>query len=217
MPSDPCGKEPMEDILLTIDGKKVAANKGETLLEAARSNGIDIPSLCHLKGLVPYGGCRLCLVELKQGNRSQLVASCGYYVREGLVVETDSPRVRKVRKMLLELLLASMPNSEEIRNWAERYEVRETRFRRPFEYCILCGLCVRYCDEVRKGNCLGFTGRGVHREVAWVPLTTYSEKCSQCMEECQKLCPTGVFPSNWGIADIRCEEAGCKIAEKIEK
>jgi bidirectional [NiFe] hydrogenase diaphorase subunit len=196
----------MEDILVMIDGEKVVAHKGDTVLETARSHNIDIPTLCHLKGLAPYGGCRLCLVELKQAGRSQLVASCGYYVREDLVVETNSPRVQKVRKLLLELLLSSMPESEEIHHWATRYGVHDTRFTKPIEYCILCGLCVRYCEEIKKKNCLGFIGRGVHREVAWVPLTTYDNQCTQCMEECQKICPTGVFPSNWAIADIHQEE-----------
>jgi NADH dehydrogenase/NADH:ubiquinone oxidoreductase subunit G len=190
----------MSEITLTINGQKVIARKGETLLEAAKSKGIDIPSLCHMKELTPYGGCRLCLVEITRTGRSQLVASCGYFVREGLVVETDSPRVHRVRKLLLELLLASMPDSPDIQRWADRYEVRETRFKRPLEHCILCGLCARYCEEIKKENCLGFVGRGVHREVAWTPLKTYHEKCEQCME-CQRLCPTGVFPSNWGVAN----------------
>jgi bidirectional [NiFe] hydrogenase diaphorase subunit len=211
-----CGKEAMADIMLEINGKKVSANKGETILEAARSNGIEIPTLCYLKGLAPHGGCRLCLVELKQGKRSQLVASCGYYVKDDLVVETESPRVQKVRKLLLELLIASMPDSEEIHYWAEKYGVHSTRFDRPPDYCILCGLCVRYCDEMKQGNCLGFVGRGVHREVAWVPLATYTEKCVKCMEECQKLCPTGVFPSNWGIAGLHCGDICEEVFERAK-
>ena len=145
----------MSEITLTINGQKVIARKGETLLEAAKSKGIDIPSLCHMKELTPYGGCRLCLVEITRTGRSQLVASCGYFVREGLVVETDSPRVHRVRKLLLELLLASMPDSPDIQRWADRYEVRETRFKRPLEHCILCGLCVRYCEEIKKKTAWG--------------------------------------------------------------
>jgi len=190
----------MDQVTVTLNGKKIAARKQNTLLDIARMEGFEIPTLCHAKELAPYGACRLCLVELKQGGRSQLVASCGYYAREGLIVETDSPRVIKVRKLLLELLLASMPDSQYIRQWADRYDVRTTRFKRPLTYCVVCGLCVRYCEEVKKEHCLGFVGRGVNREVAWVPQSSYVEHCEGCME-CQQLCPTGVFPSNWGVAN----------------
>jgi bidirectional [NiFe] hydrogenase diaphorase subunit len=189
----------MNEISIKIDGKKASASEGDTILDVARALGIEIPTLCHHKGLKPYGGCRLCLVELKQGKRSQLVASCGYYVKDGLEIETDSPRVRKSRKLLLELLLASLPDSADVQRYARRYGLTSTRYKRPLDHCILCGLCVRYCEEIKKANCIGFVGRGVDREVAWIPLTTYKDTCANCLE-CQRLCPTGVFPSNWGIA-----------------
>jgi NADH dehydrogenase/NADH:ubiquinone oxidoreductase subunit G len=187
------------DILITINGKKVSGKKNETVLDAAASIGIEIPTLCHLKGLSPYGGCRLCLVELISGKRSQLVASCGYYLKEGLVIETDSPRVKRARALILELLIAAMPGSLEIQRYARQYKVTSTRYKRNLDHCVLCGLCVRYCEEIKKENCLGFVGRGVDREVAWVPLSKYEDTCEGCME-CQKFCPTGVFPSNWGVA-----------------
>lgn len=190
----------MNDVTFSLDGVTVKAITGQTVLDAARATGIDIPTLCHHKELEPYGGCRLCIVELKQGDRSQLVASCGYFVKAGIEIETDSPRVRRARKLLLELFLAMMPYSPEIARYARRYDVGKPRYDRSLHYCILCGLCVRYCDEVKKKNSLGFVGRGVDREVAWVPLTGYKEHCERCME-CQKLCPTGVFPSNFDVAD----------------
>ena len=93
-----------------------------------------------------------------------------------------------------------MPGSAYIRQWADRYNVREPRFKRPLAYCILCGLCVRYCEEIKKERCLGFVGRGVRRDVAWAPHESFVDKCQQCME-CQHLRPTGVFPSNWGVAN----------------
>jgi bidirectional [NiFe] hydrogenase diaphorase subunit len=190
----------MSKITLKIDGKTVSANKEETILDAARSLGIEIPTLCHHKKLIPYGACRLCLVELKQGKRSQLVASCGYYVKEGLEIYTQSERVQKVRKLVLELLLSILRNSPEIKRLARQYDVLTTRYKKFIHYCILCGLCVRYCDEVKKKNYLGFVGRGVDREVAWIPLSNYEDTCKNCME-CLLLCPTGVFPSNWGVAN----------------
>jgi bidirectional [NiFe] hydrogenase diaphorase subunit len=190
----------MAALTVTIDGKEVFAEKGATLLDAARSAGIDIPTLCHHEALKPYGGCRLCLVELKQGKRSSLVASCGYFVKQGLTVETDSPRVRRARKLILELLLAMMEDDPKIRRYARDYGVGKPRYDRSLTHCINCGLCVRYCDEVKKANCIGFVGRGVDREVAWIPLDSYKKTCEQCLE-CKDLCPTGVFPSNWGVAE----------------
>jgi bidirectional [NiFe] hydrogenase diaphorase subunit len=194
----------MNSITLTIDGKSVEARSGETILDAARSLGIDVPTLCHHKDLLPHGSCRLCLVELKQGARSQLVASCGYYVKNGLTVETDSPRVQRARKLVLEILFASLHENTDIQRYARRYGVSRSRYKRSLEYCVLCGLCVRYCQEVKKANCIGFVGRGVHREVAWIPLSRYDDTCKKCME-CQAICPTGVFPSNWGMASPAVE------------
>jgi bidirectional [NiFe] hydrogenase diaphorase subunit len=190
----------MNNITLKIDGKILTANKEDTILDIARSSGIEIPTLCHHKKLLPYGACRLCLVELKQGNRSQLVASCGYYVKEGLEIYTNSERVRKIRKLVLEVLLSIMNNSAEIRRLAGQYGVTTTRYKKFTQYCILCGLCVRYCDEVMKKNLLGCLGRGVNREVAWIPLSNYEETCMNCLE-CLPLCPMGVFPSNMGLAN----------------
>jgi NADH dehydrogenase/NADH:ubiquinone oxidoreductase subunit G len=160
---------------------------------------IEIPTLCHHEKLLPYGGCRLCLVELKQGKKSQLVASCGYHVKDGLEILTRSQRVIRARKLVLEVLLSTMHGSEEIRRLAARHGVVRSRYRKPLRYCILCGLCVRYCHEVKGADCIGFMGRGADREVAWTPLSAYREICGKCLE-CMEICPTGVFPSNWGMA-----------------
>jgi bidirectional [NiFe] hydrogenase diaphorase subunit len=190
----------MKEITLAINGSAVTAEKGETVLDVARRLGLDIPTLCHHKDLLPHGSCRLCLVELKQGTGSQLVASCGYYVKSGLVIETESPRVLRARKLVLELLLAFLHESPDILRHARNSGVESSRYNRHLQYCVLCGLCVRYCEEIKKKGCLGFVGRGVNRDVAWVPLTRYDDTCKTCME-CQSLCPTGVFPSNLGMAN----------------
>jgi NADH dehydrogenase/NADH:ubiquinone oxidoreductase subunit G len=129
------------------------------------------------------------------------VASCGYYVKEGLEILTGSPRVLRARKLVLEVLLSILGYSDEIRRLARKYEVTTTRYRRNLHYCVLCGLCVRFCDEVKHANCVGFVGRGVNRDVAWTPLAGYKETCTQCLE-CMRLCPTGVFPSNFGLAEV---------------
>jgi bidirectional [NiFe] hydrogenase diaphorase subunit len=140
-------------------------------------------------------------VELKGGNRSQLVASCGYYVKEGLEILTRSPRVLRARGLVLEVLLSLLHGSEEIHRLAAEYGVTGTRYRKDRRYCVLCGLCVRYCAEVKGAHCLGFVGRGADRDVAWIPLSTYRDTCQGC-QECKDLCPTGVFPSNWGLIDL---------------
>jgi bidirectional [NiFe] hydrogenase diaphorase subunit len=189
----------MDEINLKVDGQAVRARRDQTILDVARTLGIRIPTLCQHDQLAPYGACRLCLVEIRRGKSSRLVASCGYYVEEGLEILTDSERVRKVRGLLLELLLSMMPHSREVQALAREYGVTVSRYQRPLHYCILCGLCVRYCEEVKGSARIGYVGRGVDREVAWIPLPDSFDACLLC-SDCHQLCPTGVFPSNWGIA-----------------
>jgi NADH dehydrogenase/NADH:ubiquinone oxidoreductase subunit G len=189
----------MSQVKLTINGRAVQAERGTIILDFARSLGIEIPTLCHHAKLMPYGACRLCLVEIGRGKRSRLVASCGYYVEDGLEVQTESERVKKVRGLTLELLLAMMHNSQEIKTLARKYGVASSRYKRNYYHCILCGLCVRYCEEVKGASCIGYVGRGVDREIAWVPPESFEAVCKDC-DECKELCPTGVFPSNWGLA-----------------
>jgi NADH dehydrogenase/NADH:ubiquinone oxidoreductase subunit G len=163
---------------------------------------------------MPYGACRLCLVEIKRGKSSRLVASCGYYVEDGLEVLTNSERVRKVRALMLELLLAVMHNLPEIKKLAAQHGVTSSRYHRPNSHCILCGLCVRYCEEVKGANCIGYVGRGVDREIAWLPEETFETVCRNC-GECDKLCPTGVFPSNWGLTQGTIfKESGAPVLQR---
>jgi NADH dehydrogenase/NADH:ubiquinone oxidoreductase subunit G len=188
----------MAQITLTIDGREVHAEKGATILEVARHVGIRIPHMCYHEDVAPYGACRLCLVEITKGARSKLVASCAYEVEEGLEVLTGSDRVIRVRKLLVELLLAVAPYMKEVQELAAEYGVSETRYRRIVSPCILCGLCVRYCAEVKGEHAVGFVGRGTEREVAWIPDSAYENDCMNCLE-CMDICPTGVFPSNFGM------------------
>ena len=177
------------------------AEEGATILETARHVGIDIPHLCYQEDVSPHGACRLCLVEISRGGRSKLVASCAYEVEEGLEVKTKSDRVVKIRKLLLEVLLATAPYMRYVQELASEYGVGETRFRKIVSPCISCGLCVRYCAEIKGEHAVGFVGRGTGRGVAWIPDSAYYEDCKNCME-CMDICPTGVFPSNLGMSSV---------------
>lgn len=174
-------------VTFTINGIKVQAQEGWTILEAANWMGIEIPTLCYHEGLTPYGACRLCLVEVIEGNKTRLVTSCTYPVREHIVVRTDSKRVIEERKLIIELLLARCPNSKKIQDLASKYGVQKVRFKMENEDCILCGLCVRMCEEQMGAKAIGFINRGVNREVA-PPFHIASEVCRGC-GACMYICP----------------------------
>jgi bidirectional [NiFe] hydrogenase diaphorase subunit len=174
-------------ITLNINGLDVQAEKGTTLLEAARFLGFPIPTLCHMEGLSPYGACRLCVVEIGEEPRARLVSSCTYPVEPGLKVRTASARVVRARKMILELLLASCPQSKVIQDLASKHEVRRQRFRQEHEDCILCGLCVRMCKEQMMAKAIGFRGRGHARSIG-TPFDVKSEVCRLC-GGCMYVCP----------------------------
>jgi len=178
----------MSEITLQIDGKQVQAREGMTVLEAAQSAGIFIPTLCHHEKLEPYGACRICTVEVEARGRTNLVAACLYPVEQNLVVRTRSEKVDKTRKMLLELMLAHAPDAAELQDLAQEYGVDKARFEKESSFCILCGLCVRYCAEVKKKNAIGFVDRGARREISFIPEIA-SKECWNC-KECFPLCPT---------------------------
>ncbi|MBP1595835.1 MAG: ferredoxin [Acidobacteria bacterium] len=174
-------------IQLKINGLNVSVEEGTTLLEAAKFIGFPIPTLCHMEGLSPYGACRLCVVEIGEGARSKLVASCTYPAEEGIKVRTASARVLQARKMILELLLASCPQSKTIQDLASAHEIRRQRFKQEYEDCILCGLCVRMCEEQMVARAIGFRGRGERRSIG-TPFNVKSEVCRLC-GGCIYVCP----------------------------
>jgi len=178
----------MSEITLQIDGRKVEAKEGMTILEAAQSVGISIPTLCHHEKLEPYGACRICTVEIEARGRTNLVAACLYPVEQNLVVRTKSEKVDKTRKVLLELMLAHAPDAAELQDLAQEYGADKARFEKESSFCILCGLCVRYCAEVKKKNAIGFVDRGTRREIIFIPEVA-SKECEDC-KECFPLCPT---------------------------
>ncbi len=205
----------MSEVTLIINDEEVKAKEGMTILEAARNAGIDIPTLCYHEKLAPYGACRLCTVEIVRGQRSRLVASCVYTVEDGLIVKTESEPVIKGRKMLLELMWARALGVQPIRNYGMRYgisgvqairdygitSISTTKFEIEPTFCILCGLCVRYCTEVKRENAIGFIGRGTEREVVFFPEIARKE-CPNC-KECYSICPTGALPSHYALAEAR--------------
>jgi bidirectional [NiFe] hydrogenase diaphorase subunit len=178
----------MSEILLNIDGKEVKAQEGMTLLEAARSAGIHIPTLCYHEKLEPFGGCRLCIVELEQRGWTRLVVSCVYPVEKNLVVRTRSEKVDRIRKMVLELQMAHAPDAFDLQELAQEYGADRNRFEKESSFCIHCGLCVRYCAEVKKANAIGFVDRGIRKEISFVP-DIAARECWNC-KECFPLCPT---------------------------
>ncbi len=174
-------------IQLKINGLSVSVERGTTLLEAAGFLGFPIPTLCHMEGLTPYGACRLCVVEIDDGRRTRLVTSCTYPVEEGLSVRTASERVIRARRMILELLLASCPQSKTIQDLASAHDIRTQRFRQEYETCILCGRCVRMCEEQMMAKAIGFRGRGENRSIG-TPFDVSSSVCRLC-GGCIYVCP----------------------------
>ena len=174
-------------ISFTLNGLNVSVEEGTTLLEAARFYGFPIPTLCFMEGLSPYGACRLCVVEIGEGPGTKLVTSCTYPAEEGINVRTATSRVLRARKMILELLLASCPQSKVIQDLASAHNIRQQRFKQEHEDCIMCGLCVRMCEEQMMGKAIGFRGRGENRSVG-TPFDIKSEECRLC-GGCLYVCP----------------------------
>jgi bidirectional [NiFe] hydrogenase diaphorase subunit len=174
-------------VKLTIDGIPTQVFKGTSVLEAARSMGIVIPTLCHDPGLTPYGACRLCMVEVVKGSRSSLEASCTLPASDGQVIITNSERVARARKMIIELLVSTCPTSKTLQDLASNFGVNKIRFTIKDKECILCGLCVRYCKEQMQSGGIGFVGRGTSRKVATAFGVT-PEECRNC-GGCEWVCP----------------------------
>ena len=210
---------------LTINNIKVNAENGMTILEAAQSIGISIPTLCHLKDLTPTGACRFCVVEV-EGQKS-LLPSCAFPVYEGMVVDTNSPRVRRARKTIIELLVENHPQdclicvrnkNCELQDMAERYGVREHRYsgetkshaidissasiERDPAKCILCGRCVRVCHEVQKIGAIDFSNRGFSSIVT----TPYNKgiNISECIlcGQCILVCPTAALREKSSLKEV---------------
>jgi bidirectional [NiFe] hydrogenase diaphorase subunit len=189
----------MSEILLTIDGKEVRAKQDMTLLDAARSAGISIPTLCHHEKLEPYGGCRLCIVEVESRGSKRIVVSCVYPVEKNIIVTTRSEKIDRIRKMILELQMAHAPDSFILQDLAKEYGADRNRFEKEPSFCIHCGLCVRYCAEVKKKNAVGFVDRGIRKEISFIPEIA-SKECWNC-KECFPLCPTEALQAAYVLVE----------------
>ena len=139
-------------IEVTIDGRKTEVAPGTTILAAAKTLGIPIPALCDSSMVEPYGACRVCSVEVDDGRKKRIVTACNYPLTRPMAVSTRSDRALRVRRLVLEMMLARWPNVRVIREAARDVGLTEPRFSHPKRNesesaCILCGLCVRLCHE----------------------------------------------------------------------
>lgn len=177
---------------IQINGRWYKATEGETVLRVCRRNNIKVPALCAHRAVEPFGACRLCMVEITHenwGGWKGNVTACLYPVEDKLIVKTETPKVKELRRMVMNLLLARCPDSEIIRNMAEEYGISISDFpNRPnADDCILCTLCTRVC--ARMGfNAISIAGRGYDREVA-TPLREAPPDCVGCLA-CVNICPT---------------------------
>lgn len=177
-------------IAIEINGKKIEVSEGTTILKACEEADIAIPTLCYHPLIEPYAACRICVVEVTKGGVSQIMTACNTVIESGMTINTESQEALNARRMNFELLMAQAPAAEAVKDLAKEMGIEKTRFeiKDPEEKCILCGLCVRACEQIVVANILGFKHRGVDREVV-TAFEEPSEKCIAC-GACAFFCPT---------------------------
>ena len=215
---------------VTIEGRQVTVPRDATILEAANRADVWIPALCHKPGIDHTAACRICMVEVWAdggGDKpGRMVTACNYPVRRDLTVDVNGERASRIRRGVMELLLARSPESEELKALAGRMGLVGTPYPKVTESqrnCILCGLCVTVCEEAIGASAIGFAGRGVDRAVA-APFRQPSEACIAC-GACAAVCPVGTIQvrihADSGEAEISpfksrsklllCEECGVRL------
>jgi len=201
---------------IEVNNKKLEAKQGETILEVLTRNGLQVPTLCHIKDMIPTGSCRMCVVELE--NNGRLVPSCSFPASPEMIIKTHSPRVVDARKTIIELLLSNHPDdclycvrneNCELQSLSRELHVTERRIKgiknnfsidrssaslvRDPDKCILCGRCVRICEEVMGVSAIEFIGRGSKTHIG----TAYDSglNTSSCINcgQCIMVCPTGAL------------------------
>jgi len=188
-------------VTITVDGARILTPEGTSVLDAALEAGICIPNLCHMPGVTPIGACRVCLVEVVEGNRRRMTTSCTLEAKEGMVVEAHSEAVLRARRNIVELLLSEAPNSRAIQDLAVRVGVTRSRYPMRNASCVLCGRCVRVCDEIWQSKSLGFVGRGAERHVA-LPFYQRPDLCKRC-HNCIEVCPMTITPCPGPMSEPR--------------
>jgi iron-only hydrogenase group A len=212
-------------VMIEVNGKPMEAEQGELMIDALRRAGVNVPTLCHLEGLFPSGACRMCSVEVD--GRPNLIPSCANTVAEGMKVKTHSKRAVQARKTIIELLLAEHPDDClycvrsghcQLQTLANELGVRQRRYQgqknqhnldisspsivRDPDKCILCGRCVRVCEEVQGVSAIDFVGRGSHTEVG----TPFNEglNISSCINcgQCIMVCPTGALHEQSSMKEV---------------
>ena len=231
---------------IVIDGIQYEVDKGTTVLQACRNAGIDIPTLCHDERLTPFAACRLCLVEIE--GQKNLATSCSTLVKDGMVVYTHNAKVRNARREVLDLIISNHPleclNCDKsgdckLQDYCYEYEILEGSFKgdmrepyvddsNPFytydaRKCILCGLCVRVCDELQCTSAIGFEDRGFDTVVT----TPFNEglinsKCVSC-GNCASVCPVGALTPkplekfrHWEIKKVRTTCSYCGVGCQLD-
>lgn len=182
-------------VKVTINGKGYEAEKGESVLQLCRRNGIHIPTLCHSDALQGLGSCRLCIVEVIQNNWSKIVTSCVYPITREIEILTDSDKIKRLRSIIIKLLYERTPHSEEINKLREEYGISKIRYEvenvvGSEEKCMLCGLCVKACDKLGTGA-ISTVNRGIDKKVS----TPYDEASADCIGcgSCAHVCPTNAI------------------------
>jgi NADH dehydrogenase/NADH:ubiquinone oxidoreductase subunit G len=201
---------------VTIDDKTCQAEAGETILQVARRAGVWIPTLCHHEALEPYAACRICVVEIDRGGWWQVVTSCNYPIRGDLTVRVSSERALRCRRGVMQLLLARCPESPEIRELAARMGVHDTPYPKVTEAqrnCILCGLCIRVCEQRIGATAIAPAGRGVERAVA-SPFRLASEDCIGC-GACAAVCPVGTITVRMHPGEIEISPFKTRVKLKL--
>lgn len=180
----------MAQVHVNIDGHDIMMEEGAYALEGARSLGIRIPTLCHYPYMTPYAACRICAVEARDGKGwSKIVTACNYPVWDGLEIHTSTPRVMNARRVNLEMLMSKSAPVPILQQLASELGIEKPRWGTGEDTCILCGLCVRVCDEIVGAHALAFSDRGINRKVS-TPFGGQSDDCILC-GACAKVCPTG--------------------------
>ncbi len=211
---------------IQVNNKKIKAEKGETILSALNRNGIIIPTLCRMKEFTPTGACRMCVVEVE--GRDRLVTACSQPVEEWMKIKTHSPRVIMARKTIVELLLSNHPDdclycdrnlNCELQRLSEELNIRERRIRgkkikprldqsspaivRELSKCILCGRCVRVCEEVITATSLDFINKGRETHVGAAMDRDFNfSSCVHC-GQCVLVCPTGALHEKHNITEVQ--------------